>query len=320
MKTVKSESSREKASGGFSVLMHAKSVAVIGASHGADIQLKLTSRPLKFLQKFGFRGRVVGVNPKYTELDGVPCYPSIIDVPGEVDVAVIFLPKARITPAVEECGKKGVKALIIFSSGYGEAGEQGARDQRDLVALAHRYGMRIVGPNASAVVNMTNGLAMTFLTAFMADKVERGNIAFASNSGALLSTAIKLTEEKGSAFSLLMANGNEADLTLSDFLSFAVEDENTKVIAAFVESVKDGPALIAGARRAIDTGKTVVAVKVGSSARWPPRIRERSPATTRPTPPLSASSASSARATSPSWSISPVYFPATSRPLRPQLP
>lgn len=252
---------------GFDALMRAKTVVVIGASHGEDIALKLTSRPLKFLQKFGFKGRVIGVNPKYSELDGVPCYPRVTEVPGEVDVAAIFLPKARILPAVEECGRKGVKGIVIFSSGYGETGADGARDQDELVALAHRFGMRVVGPNASAVVSVENGMVLSFLTAFITSEVRQGNIAFASNSGALLSTAIKLMGEKGAAFSLLTAAGNESDLDLSDFLSYAVEDDRTKVIAAFVEAIKNGPDLIRSARRAAANGKVMVAVKVGSSER-----------------------------------------------------
>jgi acetyltransferase len=256
-----------ESSEGFATLMCAKSVAVIGASQGEDIQLKLTSRPLKFLKKFGFKGQIYAVNPKYAELDGVPCYPQVTDIPGEVDVAIVFLAKARILPAVEDCGKKGVKAVIIFSSGYGETGEQGTRDQTELVTLAHRYGMRIVGPNASAVVNVTNGVVLSFLTAFIESKFRQGNIAFASNSGALLSTAMKLLEERGAAFSLLVSNGNESDLSLSDFLSFAVDDDQTKVIAAFIEGIKDGPRFIASAKRAAEKGKAVVALKVGSSQR-----------------------------------------------------
>ncbi len=251
----------------FAALMRARTIVVIGASAGEDIQLKLTSRPLKFLQKFGFQGRVYGINPKYSELDGVPCYPSVLDVPGAVDLAAIFLPKPRILKAVEECGNKSVKAIVIFSSGYGETGEQGKRDEEELVRVARSHGMRIVGPNASAVVNVANGMVLSFLTAFLNDEAKIGNIAFASNSGALLSTGITLIRQKGSAFSLLAATGNESDLTMSDFVSYAVDDPGTSVIAAFVEGIKDGPGLIGALQRAASQGKPVVVVKVGGSER-----------------------------------------------------
>src|SRR4051812_8216674 len=161
----------------FSLIANAQSIAIIGASKTEDLALKLTGRPLNFLQRHGFKGRIIAVNPKYTDIDGIPCYPSIAEVPGAVDVVAIFLPKERVSAAVEACGKKGVKAALVFSSGFGESGEEGRKAQLELVTLAHRYGMRIVGPNASAVVSVANRMILTFLTAFGQQDVVQGNIA-----------------------------------------------------------------------------------------------------------------------------------------------
>jgi acetyltransferase len=248
-------------------IMNAQSIVVIGASKTEPHELKLTGRPIKFLRKHGYGGRIVAVNPKYEELDGVPCYPSVTAIPHAVDVAAIMLPKARIFETVEECGRKGVKAVMIFSSGFGELGDQGRRDQDDLVALAHRYGMTLIGPNAAAVVSVANRMVLSFLTAFGQQELTQGNIAFASNSGALLSTGVRLADDKGFGFSLLASIGNEADVTLSDFVAHAVRDEPTKVIAAFVEGIKDGPGLLRAATEAAQADKPVVLVKVGTSDR-----------------------------------------------------
>lgn len=251
----------------LATIMGARSIAVIGASKTEPHELKLTGRPVKFLRKHGFTGQIVAVNPKYSELDGVPCYPSVSAIPFPVDVAAILLPKARIAETVDECGRKGVKAVMIFSSGFGELGEEGKHDQDELVALAHRHGMTLVGPNAAAIVNVGNRMVLSFLTAFGQQDLSQGGIAFASNSGALLSTAVRLADDKGFGFSLLASIGNEADITLTDFVAHAVQDDCTKVIAAFVEGIKDGRGLLKAATAAADADKPVVLVKVGTSER-----------------------------------------------------
>lgn len=260
-------SSRSDASAAFAALMRAQSVAIVGASAGHNVQLKLTSRPLKFLKKFGFQGRVYAVNPKYEELDGVRCFPRVTDIPAAVDVAAIFLPKALVLPVLRDCGEKGVKTAVIFSSGFGELGDGGSRDQEALLQVARAYGIRVVGPNASAVANFNSGLVLSFLTAFISCRATAGNIALWSNSGALLSTAIKLTEARGAGLSLLCSNGNESDLNFGDFLSLAVDDPKTDVIAAFLEEVKDGPGVVEALRRAGASGKPVVILKAGVSDR-----------------------------------------------------
>src|SRR5262249_9093194 len=156
---------------------------------------------------------------------------------------------------VEECGKKGVKAVLIFSSGYGELGDEGKREQEKLVALAHSYGMKVVGPNAAGMINVGNRRVLSFLACFGQQELAEGEIAFASKSGALLSTGVRLADDKGFHFSLLGSIGNEADVTLSDFVAHAVRDDHTKVIAAFVEGIKDGPGLLRAATAAADAGK-----------------------------------------------------------------
>jgi acetate---CoA ligase (ADP-forming) len=248
-------------------VMNARSIAIVGASKSELSELKLTGRPLKFIRSHGFTGKVFAVNPKYDELDGYPCYPSVLAIPEEVEVAVLMVAKPRVQAAIEECGRKGVRAVLVFSSGFGELGAQGRKDEGDLVALARRYGMRVLGPNAAGLVNARNSMVLSFLTAFGQSALPRGGVSFASNSGALLSTGIRLADEKGIGFSQLGSIGNEADISLSDFVRAGVADEGTEVISAFVESIKDGPGLIAAAHKAAEVRKPVVVVKIGSSER-----------------------------------------------------
>ena len=248
-------------------IMNARSIAIVGASKAELHEMKLTGRPLKFIRMHGFTGKVVAVNPKYDELDGYPCYPSVSAIPDEIDVAALMVAKPRVAATIEECGRKGIKAVLIFSSGFGELGEAGKKDQDDIVALAQRYGMRVLGPNAAGIVDAANNMVLSFLTAFEQGALPRGGISLSSNSGALLSTSVRLVDEKGAGFSQLGSIGNEADLSLSDFVSAGVEDAGTKVIAAFVEGIKDGPGLIDAASTAAAARKPVVVLKVGSSER-----------------------------------------------------
>lgn len=248
-------------------IMRARSIAIVGASKSELREMKLTGRPLKFIRMHGFTGTVVAVNPKYDELDGYPCYPSIGAIPCDIQVAALMVAKPRIREALEECGKKGVRAVLIFSSGFAELGEEGRRDEDELIAIARRYGMRILGPNAAGLVSAGNDMVLSFLTAFGQGALPRGGVSFASNSGALLSTGVRLADERGIGFSQLGSIGNEADLSLSDFVSAGVSDPGTRVITAFVEGIKNGVGLVAAATDAARSQKPVVVLKVGSSER-----------------------------------------------------
>ncbi len=248
-------------------IMRARSIAIVGASKAELSEMKLTGRPLKFIRMHGFTGTVVAVNPKYAELDGYPCYPSIGAIPCDIEVAALMVAKPRVREAVEECGKKGIRAALIFSSGFAELGEEGKRDEEELAAIARRYGMRLLGPNAAGLVSAANDMVLSFLTAFGQGALPRGCVSFASNSGALLSTGVRLADERKFGFSQLGSIGNEADLSLSDFVSAGASDPQTRVITAFVESIKDGAGLVAAAREAASGRKPVVILKVGSSER-----------------------------------------------------
>lgn len=246
-------------------ILRPKSIAVVGAA-GGDVD-KLTGRPIKLLKKHGFEGALYPVNPKYTELDGHPCFKSVLDIPGDVDLAILFVPAVRILGVIDECGKKGVRAAIICSSGFGETGEEGQSLQAELVARAKQYGIRLIGPNASALVNVKHKMVASFLTGFLDGNLIDGNIAFTSNSGTFLSTAVKIAQTRGMGFSYLAAFGNESDLSGLGLVPHFVKDKNTRVVASFVEGISNWPELRDAADEALKLAKPIVLLKVGSSKR-----------------------------------------------------
>lgn len=249
----------------LSVILNARSIAIVGASLGDGT--KLTSRPLKFLMKHGYTGKIFPINPKYSSIDGVTCYPSILDVPDDIDLAAIILPHNRVLAAVDECGRKGVRGVVIFSSGFAETGSGGRALQEQLTDVIRKYAMRVLGPNAAAVVNVDRQLALSFVTGLMTDQLISGNMAFASHSGACVSAALKLAEEKGFGFSHLVSLGNEVDVTVADLISYFVDDPRTQVISAFVEEIRDARNLRRVAEAAAQKRKPIVMLKVGSSKR-----------------------------------------------------
>src|SRR5574341_1645593 len=130
-------------------LFHPRSVALIGAS---TEQNKLSGRPLRFFREYGYAGGIYPVNPKYLEIDGLPCFAKLSEIPGEVDLAVITLPASAVPGALAACGAKGIKAAAIISSGFAEVGGEGARLQEELARIAARYDIAVCGPNCSGFV------------------------------------------------------------------------------------------------------------------------------------------------------------------------
>ncbi|MBI4179392.1 acetate--CoA ligase family protein [bacterium] len=246
-------------------LMNPRTIAIIGAS-GSEGS-KRTGRPLKSLLKHGFTGKVFPVNPKYSSIDNLPCYKSVKDVPEDIDLAAIILARDRVFQALDECVAKRVRTVMIYSSGFAELGHEGRVLQSRLASIAQQGGVRICGPNAASLVNVRQGMALSLSTGLTVDKLVPGNIGFASHSGAFISTALRLANEKGFGYSYMVSLGNEVDLTIADFIHFFVEDPDTRVIAAFVEGLKDGKNFRRIATLAADRRKPILIVKAGRSER-----------------------------------------------------
>lgn len=244
----------------ISRLMDPRSVAVIGASGDAQ---KTSGRPIAFLRKHGFKGRLYPVNPRYTEIDGLTCYPSIAALPEVPDAAIILLGPERANQAVAELAAMGTPAAIVLAGGYGEAGEEGIARQQALQKA--RGNMRILGPNTIGLINLTQGITLSASGALDQEALRAGNIAVISQSGGILGSLLSRGAAAGIGFSKLVATSNEVDLDVADFVDYLVEDDATEVIALYLEGLRDTEKFSRAALKARAAGKPIVVFKVGRS-------------------------------------------------------
>ncbi len=232
-----------------------RGIAVIGASNDP---LKLGYEVFKNLKKYR-DGKVYPVNVKDEVVQGVRAYKNVKEIPGEVDLAIIVVPKRFVKQTLIDCGKKGVKGAVIITAGFGETGEEGKKEERELVEIAHRYGMRLIGPNCVGVMNTHNEVNATFIM-----DARKGDIAFVSQSGALGAGIVYKTVKEGIGFSKFVSVGNMADLDFAELMEYLADTEEDKAIALYIEGVKDGRKFIEVAKR-VTKKKPVIALKAGRS-------------------------------------------------------
>ena len=238
------------------------SVAILGASTD---ETKIGGRPVRYLKHYGFGGPIYPVNPNYAEVQGLPAYKSILDVEGDVDLALIALPAAMILQAIRECVDKGVKAVVIFSSGFAETGDEGGEAQLEMRRIADAAGMRIVGPNCMGIAAFDHNMMITFGSSMLNLPPVLGPVSIVSQSGAFGSVAYAEARQRHLGVRLWATTGNESDVNVADCLNYYVEDAETKVILMYFEASRDGAKLMAGLEAAKKARKPVVAMKVGSS-------------------------------------------------------
>ncbi len=224
-----------------------RGVAIIGASDHPD---KLSHGILKNMLQYGYTGGVYPVNPKSSEILGKTCYPEIASVPDPVDLAVVILPAPAIPAVLDDCGKKGIKAVTVISGGFKEVGEKGKELEKQILEIIRKYDMRMIGPNCVGTFNLVTGMNTTFIKGLPA----RGGIGFVSQSGAVCGGIVDHVLGKGVGFSHFLSLGNEADVTETDMMEYLAEDADTSVIAIYAEGIRDG-------RRFIDTAKKVTRKK-----------------------------------------------------------
>jgi acetyltransferase len=222
-------------------------VAVIGASRDPS---KIGSRILRNILSSGFRGAVYPVNPNASEVLGLRCYASVLDVPGPVDLAVVAVPAKLVPQVVEECGRKGVGAVAVISSGFKEVGNEEL--EKRVVETARKHGLRILGPNIVGVWDTRTPINYSFIDA----NPLPGSIAFVSQSGALMTSLLWWTRERGIGFSCLVSIGNRADVGEADLLALLREDPETRVVAIYMEGLGEGEG-----RRFLEEASKTAAVK-----------------------------------------------------------
>ena len=236
-------------------ILSPKSIAVIGASRRSGA---VGNRIVKNILESGFKGPIYPINPKADKIHGLKCYPSVLKVEGDVDLAVVAVP-ARIVPeVVEEAGVKGVKGLIVISAGFREIGEEGAKLEKEVLTLCRKYGMRMVGPNCLGVINTS----VPMNTTFASSQPIPGSIAFLSQSGALCTAVIDWAPKEGLGFSVIVSLGNSADLNVVDFIEALREDENTRVIACYIEGISEGDRFVKVVGE-VSRKKPIVILKAG---------------------------------------------------------
>lgn len=247
----------------ISALLAPRSIAIVGAS---DNVARIGGRPLRYLREGGFKGAVYPVNPGRATVQGLPAFASVADLPQAPDVAILAVPAGATLQAVEDCAARGVKAGIVFTAGFAEAGPEGAAVQARMVAAARAGGMRLLGPNCLGAFNPAEGYYGTFTIALDTGLMPAGPVAIVSQSGAYGAHLAHLARQRGLGLSHWVTTGNECDIDVSETLAWVVERPETRVVMAYAEGVKDRDLFIAALDRARALGKAVVFMKTGRSS------------------------------------------------------
>lgn len=234
-----------------------RSITVIGASNkpykvGKTIIDNLT---------MSYSGKIYPVNPNEDEINDLKTYKTVLDIPDIVDLAIIVVPGNAVPGIIEECGKKGVKFCIIISSGFKEIGIEGAKLEKEIVEIAKKSGIRLLGPNCFGMINTDNDLNTTFSSIMP----RSGNIAVCSQSGALCSTLLDWAYNERVGFSKFISLGNKADLNENDFLEYFIDDKQTNIVLGYLEGVTDGENFIKSAKK-LTKNKALVLIKSGSTS------------------------------------------------------
>jgi acetyl coenzyme A synthetase (ADP forming)-like protein len=232
-----------------------RSIAVVGASRSPNT---IGYVILDSLLRDGYTGAVYPVNPRAEVVHSIRAYPSIGELPGPVDLAMIVVPKELVVQVATECGEAGVKGMVVISAGFREVGGEGVERERELLAVTRKYDMRLVGPNCMGVLNTDPAISMN--ATFAPTTPPTGNVAFLSQSGAMGVTILDYAREYGIGVSKFLSLGNKADISGNDALEYLKDDERTSVILMYLESFGN-PRRFTRIAREVTHVKPVVAVK-----------------------------------------------------------
>ncbi|PWA07798.1 hypothetical protein DCC39_16225 [Pueribacillus theae] len=246
----------------LSSMLNPKSIAVIGASTN---EKKNGGRLFRYIVENEFPGELYPVHPTADEIKGYKAYSNIMEIPSEIDLACIIVGAKYVLSVLKDCVKKNVKTAIIYSSGFAEVGDEGKELQRQVTKIARDGGIKLLGPNSIGIASPSKKIFTAFGAALEAKKRTLGHIGFISQSGAMGSALLSRAWEEGAGFSRWISVANEADLTTSDFIHALSEDEETKVISAFMESIQDAEAFKTASEKALSQKKPVIIYKTGRS-------------------------------------------------------
>lgn len=243
-------------------LVTPRSIAIVGAS---DDPRRIGGRPISHMIKQRFEGPIYPVNPRRDTVQGLKAYPSLADIPGDVDFVLIAVPAASVLEVMREVPQKHPKTVMIFSSGFAETGPEGAAMQAEILAIARRHGIRLFGPNCLGLFNSGHRFFPTFTSSIDLATPVPGGLSIASQSGAYGSHIYYISHLRGLGIRFLVTTGNEADLHVAEVIKLLAENDDVHTIMAYAETIKDGPLLIDALETARTNRKPVVFMKVGRS-------------------------------------------------------
>jgi len=231
----------------------ARGVAVVGASTSPE---KLGYQVLHNIIQYGYEGGIYPINPNAPEILGHKAYASVSDCPDPVDLAVILVPNKAVPGVLEQCGQRGLKGAVIITAGFREVGPAGKALEQQVIDIAKRYDMRIVGPNVLGIIDTV----LKLNASFAAGMPSRGKIAFMSQSGALCTSILDMALGQGIGFSRFYSIGNKADINELDLVKAWAEDPETRAIMGYLEGITNGPEFIRVASE-VTRHKPIIAIK-----------------------------------------------------------
>ena len=246
----------------LSRLLNPRGVAIIGAS--TDLT-RIGGQPIKLLTEYGYKGCVYPVNPKYTEVKGLPCYFDVSTVPQPCDIALIAVAGHLVPGAVEQCGKAGIPFAVILSAGFSEAGDAGKALNDKLLAAIKTSGVRVVGPNCLGLMNLDEDFRLGFGGTLQLKTLRPGPIAMVTQSGGFGFGVVAVACYHGLGFNHVISTGNEVDLTALDWMEHLIERPDVEILTAFLEGTTEGRRLRRLGARALELGKPILIWKVGNT-------------------------------------------------------
>ena len=244
----------------FAALLSPRSIAVVGASDNPN---KIGGRPIHFMQRFGYRGKLFPVNPARNEVQGLKSYPNLEALPEAPDCVLLAVGGDAALQAVRDAAKIGAKSIVVSASGFGETGATGRAMQDEMVRIAHSAGMRMIGPNSQGLANFACGAVTSFSTLFLERPPADGPVAIVSQSGALSVVPYALLRDRGIGVRHVHATGNEADICVAELANAVIADEGVKLVLLYLENFNRPDVLARAAAAARERDIPILALKAG---------------------------------------------------------
>lgn len=247
----------------FDAIFKPRSIAIYGASQNP---IKVGGRPLRYLLEQEYKGGIYPINPNYDTVQGVKCFHSVEEIPEGTDLVIIAVPANHTLDALYRCVAQKIKAAVVLTAGFSEAGPEGKALQEEMARLARESGMCILGPNCLGLMNITDRIPATFATVLDNKDIMPGEISLLSQSGAFGAHILGMAQNAQVGFNYWVTTGNEVDLQLNDCMEYVAKDVGTSVIASYIEDVRDGEKFKHALNVCLEQEKPVVLMKAGKTS------------------------------------------------------